>query len=99
MDWKILATTFGIVFLAELGDKTQLAAMALSGKTGRPLSVFLGASAALILVTLLGVAAGALVKKAVPEKIMSIASAVLFLAVGAFLLIRTLLSGGESSPS
>ena len=73
--------------------------MALSGKTGRPLSVFLGASAALILVTLLGVAAGALVKKAVPEKIMSIASAVLFLAVGAFLLIRALLSGGESSPS
>jgi Ca2+/H+ antiporter, TMEM165/GDT1 family len=61
--------------------------------------VFLGASAALILVTLLGVAAGALVKKAVPEKIMSIASAVLFLAVGAFLLIRALLSGGESSPS
>ena len=98
MDWKIMATTFGIVFLAELGDKTQLAAMALSGKTGRPLSVFLGASAALVLVTLLGVAAGALVKRAVPEKIMSIASAVLFLAVGGFLLVRALLSGNESGP-
>ena len=98
MDWKILATTFGIVFLAELGDKTQLAAMALAGKTGRPLSVFIGASVALILVTLLGVAAGALIKKAVPEKIMGIASGVLFLAVGAFLLIRTLLAGNESNP-
>jgi len=98
MDWKILATTFGIVFLAELGDKTQLAAMAMAGKTGRPLSVFIGASVALILVTLLGVAAGALIKKAVPEKIMGIASAVLFLAVGAFLLLRTLLAGNESNP-
>jgi Ca2+/H+ antiporter, TMEM165/GDT1 family len=98
MDWKIMATTFGIIFLAELGDKTQLAALALTGKTGRPLAVFIGASAALILVTLLGIAAGALLKKAVPEKVMSIASAVLFLAVGAFLLIRTLLAGNESSP-
>jgi putative Ca2+/H+ antiporter (TMEM165/GDT1 family) len=95
MDWKLLATTFGIVFLAELGDKTQLAALALTGKSGRPLSVFIGASAALVLVTFLGVAGGALLKKAVPEKVMSIGSAILFLAVGAFLLIRTLLAGND----
>lgn len=88
MDWKLTATTFGIVFLAELGDKTQLAAFALTGKSGKPLSVFLGASAALVLVTLLGVAAGGLLKKVVPEKAMEIGSALLFIAVGAFLLVR-----------
>jgi len=95
MDWKILATTFGIVFLAELGDKTQLAALALSGRTGKPLSVFLGASAALVVVTLLGVTAGGLLERAVPARVMSIASAILFLAVGVFLLIRACLGGGE----
>lgn len=88
MDWKLLATTFGIVFLAELGDKTQLAALALTGRSGRPFSVFLGACAALVLVTALGVGAGALLKKALPERAMSIASAVLFILVGVFLLVR-----------
>lgn len=88
MDWKLAATTFGIVFLAELGDKTQLAALALTGKTGRPLSVFLGASAALVVVTALGVVGGEVLKKVVPERVMSVASAILFLAVGAFLLFR-----------
>ena len=97
MDWKLLATTFGIVFLAELGDKTQLAALALAGRTGRPTTVFLGASAALVVVTLLGVAGGALLRKVVPEKVMSVVSAILFLAVGAFLLIRALL--GERTPA
>lgn len=95
MDWKILATTFGIVFLAELGDKTQLAALALTGKSGKPVAVFLGASAALVVVTLLGVAGGELLKKFVPEKVMSVTSAVLFLAVGAFLLVRAILAWHE----
>ena len=92
MDWKLLFTTFGLVFLAELGDKTQLAALALTGKSGRPLSVFLGASLALVLATLIAVAAGSGLKKVLPERVLSIASAILFLAVGAFLLIRALMS-------
>ena len=92
MDWKVLLSTFGIVFLAELGDKTQLAALALTGKTGKPFSVFLGAAVALVLVTLIGVAAGALLKKALPEKALSIGAAVLFIAVGAWLLVREVLS-------
>jgi putative Ca2+/H+ antiporter (TMEM165/GDT1 family) len=93
MDWKLLLATFGIVFLAELGDKTQLAALALTAKTGRTLPVFLGASAALVLVTFLGVAGGAVLKQFVPERAMNIASAILFLAVGVFLLVRALLAG------
>ncbi len=54
MNWRIVASTFGAIFLAELGDKTQLAAITLSASTGRPLSVLVGASAALVTVTILG---------------------------------------------
>ena len=88
-----MLSTFGIVFLAELGDKTQLAALALTGKTGKPVSVFLGAAVALVLVTLIGVAAGALLKKALPEKALSIGAAVLFIVVGVWLLVRELREG------
>ena len=88
MDWKVAATTFGIIFLAELGDKTQFAALALSGRSGRPVSVFVGAGAALLLSTLLGVAAGALLKKAVPDKVLAVASGLIFLGFGVFTLIR-----------
>jgi len=55
MDWKLLATTFGTLFVAELGDKTQLACMLMTAKTQNPWTVFLGSSAALVLVSFLGV--------------------------------------------
>lgn len=90
MDWKVAAISFGIVFLAELGDKTQLAALALTGKSGNPLSVFIGAGTALLMATLVGVTAGALLQKVLPERAVEIGSAILFLAVGAFLLIRAI---------
>lgn len=93
MDWKVLLSTFGIVFLAELGDKTQLAALALTGRTGKPVAVYLGAVAAFVLVTLIGVVAGALLKKALPERAVSIGAAVLFIVVGAWLLVRELRAG------
>lgn len=98
MDVKIAAWTFGIVFLAELGDKTQLAVFALTGKTGRPLSVLVGAASALIVVTFLGVVLGGAIRKLLPDKFMDIASAVLFLAVGAFLLVRALVSAEGRPP-
>ena len=56
--WKIILTTFGLVFIAELGDKTQLSTMLLASKTKTPLSVFVGAACALVLSSLLGVFAG-----------------------------------------
>ncbi len=97
MDWKVFLTTFGIVFVAELGDKTQLAAMALAGRSGRPVVVFLAASLALVAITLLGVAAGAALRKALPERSLGIASAVLFLVVGTVLLVRSLRGGAGGS--
>lgn len=90
MDWKLALATFGVIFLAELGDKTQLAALALAGRSGKPLSVFAGASAALVLVTLVGILAGAFLRKVVPERAAEIGSGALFIVVGAILLIRAL---------
>jgi len=44
MDWRVLLTTFGVIFLAEMGDQTQLAAMTMSAQTKRPWAVFIGAA-------------------------------------------------------
>ena len=47
MDLRVLLTTFGIIFLAEMGDKTQLAAMTMAADSKKPWAVFIGASLAL----------------------------------------------------
>ena len=60
MDWKVFATVFGTVFLAELGDKTQLATLLFASKSAASLwTIFFAASAALVLTSAIGVAAGA----------------------------------------
>ena len=56
--FSILITSFSTIFLAELGDKTQLATLIISAQSGRPLIVFIGASLALISTSLLGVLIG-----------------------------------------
>src|ERR1051326_8015494 len=53
MDWRVLFTTFGVIFLAEMGDKTQLAAMTMAAESKKPWAVFLGASLALVAVSAL----------------------------------------------
>ena len=58
MDWRVILTTFGAVFLAEMGDKTQLAAMTMAAQTKRPWAVFIGASVALTCVSAIGVVVG-----------------------------------------
>ncbi len=86
MDWKVLATTFAVVFLAEMGDKTQLAALTLTSDTRSPLAVFLGASLALVAATFLGVLVGALFYHWIPQSLIKKAAGVAFLAVGALML-------------
>jgi putative Ca2+/H+ antiporter (TMEM165/GDT1 family) len=81
VDWKLFALTFGSVFLAELGDKTQLATLALSGGSRKPWVVFAAASLALVAATALGAALGGLLSRHVSEAWMGrIAGAILLLA-------------------
>ena len=68
MDWKIFGTAFLTLFLAELGDKTQLAVITMTASTESKISVFLGASLALITVTLLGVMFGGVLSQYVPTE-------------------------------
>lgn len=87
MDWKIFVSAFGLIFLAELGDKTQLAAMAMAARSQSPLSVFLGAMAGLGLVTLIGVAFGSLITRFVPEAYLRYAAGGLFILFGLLILM------------
>jgi putative Ca2+/H+ antiporter (TMEM165/GDT1 family) len=85
MDWRVFFTTLGTIFLAELGDKTQLAAIMMTSKTGRPLSVFGGAVAALALVTLIGVLVGEGLISVVPQHILKKAAALAFVVIGVWM--------------
>ena len=84
MDWKIFLTIFASVFLAELGDKTQLATMLFAAdKEVSKYTVFLAASAALIVATALGVLAGSLLSEYINEKYLHYIAGVGFIAIGA----------------
>ena len=68
MDWKLLVTTFGAIFLAELGDKTQLATLTLSAGTSSKWAVFLGSALALVATSAIAVLVGGALGRVVPEE-------------------------------
>lgn len=86
MDLKLILTAFGTLFLAELGDKTQLAALSLTAKSGKPLPVFIGAATALVIITLLGVLFGEIATKFVPASYLHKGAAGLFIVIGILML-------------
>ncbi len=87
MDWKIFTTIFAAVFIAELGDKTQLATMLFAAdKEVSKTTVFLAASAALILASALGVLAGSLLSEYINEKYLHYLAGFGFIAIGAYTL-------------
>ena len=89
MEWKILSTVFVTVFIAELGDKTQLATLLFAAdKEVSKLTVFIGASLALILTSAIGVAAGVLISQFVSEKHLNVIAGVGFIAIGLWTLVR-----------
>jgi putative Ca2+/H+ antiporter (TMEM165/GDT1 family) len=88
MDLALLASTFVTVFLAELGDKTQLAIVTISGTTSRPGAVFAGSSLALVLASLLGAAAGGSLSAVIPTDALQLAASVGFLILGVRLIVK-----------
>src|SRR6185295_9297570 len=87
MDFRVFITTLGIIFLAEMGDKTQLAAMTMAAQTKKPWAVFLGASIALAAVSALGVLVGSVIGNYVPIEWVKRVAAVAFIVIGVLMLL------------
>ena len=92
MDLKILLTTFGTIFLAELGDKTQLATFAFAAESRSRLSVFIGSAGALVLTSLLAVVFGSLVSRLIPVNYIKVGAGAVFVFLGLWMII---FSGGD----
>jgi len=87
MDWKLVATTFVAIFLAELGDKTQLATLAMaSGEERSKVAVFCGAATALVATSAIAVLLGEALTRAIPGDWITRAAGVLFVAIGIYTL-------------
>jgi putative Ca2+/H+ antiporter (TMEM165/GDT1 family) len=93
MDWHLLGLSFITVFLSELGDKSQLAAIALSGRCQSPRAVFFGTAGALLLTSFLGVLAGGAVAEFLPARLLKAIAAVGF----AILAIRLLFFNNDEA--
>tara|TARA_S200000501_G_scaffold337734_1_gene344029 strand:+ start:2240 stop:2536 length:297 start_codon:yes stop_codon:yes gene_type:complete len=86
---SLLFSTFLTIFIAELGDKTQLATLTISGTSNKPLAVFLGSSTALVLASLLGALAGGSISNYVPEIILKSLASLTFFVIGIRLFINS----------
>lgn len=87
MDWKIFATVFGTVFLAELGDKTQLATVLFSAdKPASKWLVFAASASALVLACAIGVLAGGWIAQHVNTRHLQMVAGIGFMLVGAWTL-------------
>jgi putative Ca2+/H+ antiporter (TMEM165/GDT1 family) len=89
MDWKLVGTTFAAVFLAELGDKTQLATLSFSTAGTSRLAVFLGAALALVTTTALAVLAGEGLSRVISPRTLQRAAGASFLLIGLWVLWST----------
>ncbi len=96
MNWGLFASTFAAIFLAEMGDKTQLAAFAMAGGGSSKLVVFIAASLALVATTAIAVIAGGLVGRYVPAIWLRRSAGALFVVMGIVLLLT---SASDQSPT
>lgn len=85
MDLRVVLTAFAALFVAELGDKTQLTVLALAASTQKPWAVFLGGAAALVALTALAAFLGGAITRAVPEIVIRRTSAALFVVIGVWM--------------
>lgn len=90
MDWKLFVSTFGVVFLAELGDKTQLATFGVAaGSAGKGWAVFLGSALALVATSAIAVLAGSAVGHLISPRWLERLGGAAFVALGAWMLWRS----------
>ena len=88
MDLKLFATVFSTIFLAELGDKTQLATLLFASDASHPkVTVFAASAAALVLSSALGVLAGSLLAEYVSPRVVRWVAGIGFIAVGIWVLL------------
>jgi len=90
MDTKIFLATFSAIFLAELADKTQMVGMAMTAKSGKPVTVWLGSVAAYMVVTLISVLLGSFLFNLVKPEVIRSVGALLFIAFGILMLLGKL---------
>ena len=89
MDVKLLATVFATVFVAELGDKTQLSTMLYAaGAENNKWIVFLGSALALVVASALGVFAGGLIGPRINPKVLARVAGAGFIAVGVWTMLK-----------
>ena len=99
MDTKLMLSTFALIFLAELGDKTQLTTLARAASEDAPWSVFLGASLALIASTVLAVLFGSALSRLVAPQVLKGVAGALFLVFGVLLLSSALRARPDVAPA
>ena len=87
--FSIFFTTFTTIFIAELGDKTQIATLMLSAESGRPIIVFLGSSLALISSSIVGVLIGKWLSKQISPRKFALSTGVLMTIISLFLAYDT----------
>ena len=86
---SIFITTFTTIFIAELGDKTQIATLMLSAESGRPVIVFLGSSLALISSSVVGVLTGKWLSKKISPSKFSLSTGILMIIISLYLAYDT----------
>ena len=87
---SLLLSTFLTIFIAELGDKTQLATLAISGTSNKPLAVFLGSATALVFASLIGALAGGSISTFIPEVVLKSIASLTFLIIGIRLFMNSI---------
>jgi len=87
MDWRLVASTFGAIFVAELGDKTQLATLSLAAGSSSRWSVFLGSALALVASAALAVVVGDAITRVIPALWLRRAAGAVFIVMGVLFLI------------
>jgi putative Ca2+/H+ antiporter (TMEM165/GDT1 family) len=90
MDMKLIGSTFLLIFLAELGDKTQLATFSIAAQSGKKWSIFLGASIALVATSLLAALLGGMLGDLIRPEYVRTGAGILFIVFGILMIFGRL---------